>query len=123
MGVLQPQVALEYQSPSFIIPKKIGTVRVVSDFRVLNLNLQRVTYPIPRIQDILISLNDFTYETLLDLNMGYYALRLTPNAQKLCTIVFPWGKYSYLRFPMGIANSHGIFQSKINQLIEGLDYV
>ena len=123
MGVLQPQVALEYQSPSFIIPKKNGTVRVVSDFRVLNLKLQQVTYPIPRIQDILISLNGFTYETLLDLNMGYYALRLTPNAQKLCTIVFPWGKYSYLRLPMGIANSPDIFQSKINQLMEGLDYV
>jgi hypothetical protein len=25
LGVLKPQVALEYQSPSFIIPKKIGT--------------------------------------------------------------------------------------------------
>ena len=55
--------------------------------------------------------------------MGYYALRLTPNAQKLCTIVFPWGKYSYLRLPMGIANSPDIFQSKINQLMDGLDYV
>jgi hypothetical protein len=55
--------------------------------------------------------------------MGYYAIRLTPNAQKLCTIVFPWGKYSYLRLPMGIANSPDILQSKINQLMDGLDYV
>jgi hypothetical protein len=84
---------------------------------------QRVSYPIPRIQDILISLNGFTYATSIDLNMGYYAIRLTPNAQKLCTIVFPWGKYSYLRLPMGIANSSDIFQSKINQLMNGLNYV
>ena len=40
LGVLRPQVALEYQSPSFIIPKKNGAVRVVSDFRVLNSKLQ-----------------------------------------------------------------------------------
>ena len=40
LGVLKPQVASEYQSPSFIIPKKNGTVRVVSDFRVLNSKLQ-----------------------------------------------------------------------------------
>jgi hypothetical protein len=52
LGVLKPQVALEYKSPSFIIPKKNGTVRVVSDFRVLNSKLQQVSYPIPRIQDI-----------------------------------------------------------------------
>jgi hypothetical protein len=114
---------LEYQSPSFIIPKKNGTVRVVSDFRVLNLKLQQVSYPIPRIQDILISLNGFTYTTSIDLNMGYYAIRLTPNAQKLCTIVFPWGKYSYLRLLMGIAKSSDVFQSKINQLMDGLDFV
>jgi hypothetical protein len=42
LGVLKPQVASEYQSPSFIIPKKNGTVKVVSDFRVLNSKLQRV---------------------------------------------------------------------------------
>jgi hypothetical protein len=56
LGVLQPQVASEYQSPSFVITKKNGTVRVVSGFRVLNSKLQRVTYPIPKIQDIFDSL-------------------------------------------------------------------
>jgi hypothetical protein len=40
LGVLKPQVSLEYQSPSFIISKKNGTIRVVSDFRVLNSKLQ-----------------------------------------------------------------------------------
>ena len=53
LGVLKPQLASEYQSPSFIIPKKNGTVRVVSDFRVLNSKLQRVAFPIPKIQDML----------------------------------------------------------------------
>jgi hypothetical protein len=107
----------------FIISKKNGTVCVVSDFRVLNSKLQQVSYPIPRIQDISISLNGFTYAMSIDLNMGYYVIRLTPNAQKLCTIVFPWGEYSYLRLPMGIVNSPDIFQRKINQLMDGLEYV
>jgi hypothetical protein len=96
LGVLKLQIASEYQSPSFIIQQKNGTVRAVLDFRVLNSKLQRVSSPIPRIQDILTSLNGFTYATSIDLNMGYYTIRLTPQAQKLCTIIFPWGKYSYL---------------------------
>jgi hypothetical protein len=55
--------------------------------------------------------------------MGYYTIRLTPQAQKLCTIVFPWEKYSYLRLPVGVANSPDIFQSKIFQLMVGFDFV
>jgi hypothetical protein len=55
--------------------------------------------------------------------MSNHAIRLMPNAQKLCTIVFPWGKYSYLRLVMGIANSPAIFQNKIDQLMDGLKYV
>jgi hypothetical protein len=45
------------------------------------------------------------------------------QSTKLCTIVFPWGKYSTLRLPIGIANSPDIFQSKINQLMDELDYL
>jgi hypothetical protein len=77
--VLKPQVALENQYPSFITPKKNSTVLEVSDFRVLNSKLQQVSYPIPRIQDILISLNGFTYTMSIDLNMAIMLLDLRPT--------------------------------------------
>jgi hypothetical protein len=32
----------------------------------------------------------FTFASALDLNMGYYHIKLNADAQKLCTIVFPW---------------------------------
>ena len=59
----------------------------------------------------------------LDLNMGYYTIRLDPDSSKICTIIFPWGKYSYKRIPMGIAGSPDIFQSKMMELMESLEYV
>ncbi len=59
----------------------------------------------------------------LDLNMGYYTIRLNPNAPRICTIIFPWGKYSYKRLLMGIAGSSDIFQSKMLELMESLEYV
>jgi hypothetical protein len=55
--------------------------------------------------------------------MGYYIIRLDPNASKICTVIFPWGKYSYKRLPMGIAGSPDIFHSKMLELIEDLEYV
>ncbi len=59
----------------------------------------------------------------LDLNMGYYTIRLDPNASRLCTVIFPWGKYSYKRPLMGIADSPDIFQSNMLELMEELEYV
>jgi hypothetical protein len=55
--------------------------------------------------------------------MGYYIIRLDPDASKICTIIFPWGKYSYKRLPMNIAGSPDIFQGKMSELMESLEYV
>eukprot|EP00804_Cyclotella_cryptica_P026205 CCRYP_009789-RA/>CCRYP_009789-RA protein AED:0.47 eAED:0.47 QI:6/-1/0/1/-1/0/1/0/82 len=68
-------------------------------------------------------LEEFTFATALDLNIGYYTIRLDPDASKICTIIFPWGKYSYLRLPMGIAGSPDIFQSKMSELMATLEFV
>jgi hypothetical protein len=44
----------------------------------------------------------FTFALALDLNMGYYHIKLDADTQEICTIVFPWGKYTYKRLPTGI---------------------
>jgi hypothetical protein len=61
-----------------------------------------VPYPIPNISTILQELEGFTYATALDLNMGYYTIRLDPMASKMFTIIFPWGKYSYRDYPWAL---------------------
>jgi hypothetical protein len=35
-------------------------------------------------------MEEFTFASALDLNMRYYHIKLDADAQKLCTIVFPW---------------------------------
>ena len=101
-GVLKWQPLSKWASPSFIIPKKDHTVHTISDFRELNKRNGRKPYPIPKISTTLQELEGFTYATTLDLNMGYYTIRLDPTAAKMCTIIFTWGKYSYQRLPMGL---------------------
>eukprot|EP00804_Cyclotella_cryptica_P013263 CCRYP_007025-RA/>CCRYP_007025-RA protein AED:0.37 eAED:0.69 QI:0/0/0/1/0.33/0.5/4/0/454 len=98
-----------------------NTVRVVSDFREVNKRIVRKPFPIPKISTVLQELEGFTYATALDLNMGYYTIRLDPDASKICTIIFPWGKYSYLRLPMGVACSPDIFQAKMSELMATLE--
>ena len=103
LGVLEWQPSSEWAAPSFIQPKKNKTVRFLTDFREVNKRLVRKPFPIPKISTVLQELEGFTYATALDLNMGYYTIGLDPDASRICTIIFPWGKYSYKRLPMGIA--------------------
>jgi hypothetical protein len=87
------------------------------------MRLVRKPFPIPKISMVLQELEGFTFATTLDLNMGYYTIRLDPEASKICTIIFSRGKYSYKRLPMGIAGSPAIFQGKMLELMESLEYV
>jgi hypothetical protein len=50
------------------------------------------------------SMEGFTFGPALDLNVGYYHIKLDADSQKSCTIVLPWhmGKHKYKRLPMGI---------------------
>ena len=65
-GVLRRVNHSEWAAPTFIIPKKDGSVRFISDFRELNKRIKRKPYPIPKIQDMLLKLEGFQYATSLD---------------------------------------------------------
>ena len=123
LGILEKINDSEWAAGTFIIPKKDGTVRFISDFRELNKRIKRKPYPIPKIQELMLMLEGFMFATSLDLNMGYYHIVLTPQSRNLCTILLPWGKYRYIRLPMGLKNSPDIFQEKMSNLMAGLEYV
>ena len=123
LGVVEIKPGLEWASPSFIIPKKDETVRMITDFREVNKCLVRKLFPIPKISTVRQELEGFTYAATLDLNMGYNTIRLDPDSSKICTLIFPWGKYSYLRLPMGVAGSPDIFQAKTSELMVALEFI
>src|SRR5210317_1340340 len=107
----------------FTISKPDGTLRSLADFQELNKRIKRKPFPIPKVQDMLHKLQGFQRVTSLDLNMGYYHIVLDPDTSKYCTIVLPWGKYEYLRLPMGLCNSPDIFQENMSELMAELNFV
>ncbi len=109
LGVVERQLASEWALPSFMIPKKDKTVCFLSDFWEVNKELARNPSPIPKRSTVVQEIEGFSYATALDLKLGYYTIRMDPDASKICNIIFPWGKYSYKRLPMGIAGSPDIF--------------
>jgi hypothetical protein len=123
LGVIKWEDDSEWASPTFIVAKKNGKVRFLTDFREVNKRLVRKPFPLPKISTVLQELEGFRWATSLDLNMAYYTIRLDHDSQKICTLILPWGKYSYQRLPMGIAGSPDIFQEKMSLLMVDLDFV
>ncbi len=123
IGVLEQVEQADWLSPSFCIPKSDQTIRFLSDFRELNKALIRRPFPLPKVADMLQQMDGFTFATAIDLNMGYYHLKLDAETMKICAIVFPWGIYRYRRLPMGVACSPDIFQSKMSSLFAELEFV
>jgi hypothetical protein len=56
--------------------------------------------------------------------MSYYHIKLDADAQKLCTIVFPWkmGKYKYKRLPMAIKIAPDDFQNIMSKIVQDMEY-
>jgi hypothetical protein len=52
-GVFTKCGASEWLFPTFLIPKKEGPVRWITDFHALNKPIKRKVYLLPKIQDIL----------------------------------------------------------------------
>lgn len=123
-GVLRKVNRSEWAAPTYIIKKKNGSARFISDFRELNKRIRRKPYPIPKIQEMIQNLLEgFAYASSIDLNMGYYHIKLSPESCELCTIFLPWGKYEYQKLPMGLCNSPNVFQEKMNALFVGMNEV
>ena len=120
-GVLEPANRSQWTAPTFITPKKDGRVRWVSDFRVLNKNLFRRQYELPRIKDILDRRSGYKYFTKLDISMQYYTFELDESSAELCTITTPYGLYRYKRLPMGILESPDIAQEIMENILRDCD--
>ena len=121
--VIEPVGATEHAYPTFIIPKKDGTVRWVSDFRKLNQMLRRRIYPLPKIQDVLHRRPGYKFFTKIDLSMCYYTFEMDEESKNMCVIVTPFGKFRYKRLPMGVSQATDLCQEIMESILRDIPEV
>ena len=110
-----------WNSPLFVVPKKVDGWRPVSDFRLLNKQLEDVYFPIPFIADLLDNLHGKKFFSSVDLRSGFYNVKLDETSTD-CTAFSALGQtYKYLRLPQGIKSSPIIFQQIMVEILEDLE--
>jgi hypothetical protein len=120
IGVLAAQQESEWASPSFIIPKKDGRVCWISNLCQLNKVIRHKQYTLPIITDILRKCSGYKFFTKLDVSIQYYTFELDKESQDLCTIITLFGKYKYLRLPMGLKRSPDIAQAAMENVLSDI---
>ena len=121
IGVIEKAARSEWIAGTFIVPKKDGRVRWITDFRGLNKSLRRKVYPLRKISEIFQRHSGYKFFTKLDISMQYYTFLLDEASRNLCTFATPFGLYRYCRLPMGISESPDIATENMHLVLDGIE--
>ena len=78
-----------------LVPKANGKVRPCLDPARLNQALIRPVHQGPTLDDILPTLNNMQYISIIDASSGYHNLKLDKQSSYLTTFSCPFGRYQY----------------------------
>ena len=123
-GVIKPVAAgeaTEWCSRMVVTSKKNGQPRRTVDYQPLNAVCRRETHHTPAPFDMVSNVPGHTYKTVADAFSGFHQVELDEESQKLTTFITPWGRYQYLRTPMGHCAAPDAYTKRFDDAIAGIE--
>ena len=108
-GFIRPS-ASPYASGVVLVKKKTGDWRFCIDYRPLNRVTIRDQHPLPRINDLLMSIRDSRVFIALDLRAGYWQIPVRPEDIPKTAFRTHRGLYEFTVMPFGLVNAPASFQ-------------
>lgn len=115
---LATETSATYASPCILIEKPDGTFRLVVDYRKLNANTVRLSFPLPNVDDGMEELNGAAIFASLDLAQGYLQIPLTERAKEKTGFITQDETGQFERAIFGLMNAPFYF-AKLMKIIFG----
>ncbi|KAG0438898.1 Retrovirus-related Pol polyprotein from transposon [Dictyocoela muelleri] len=110
----------QFISPAFFVRKSNRKLRLIVDYRNLNKVTTKAHNFRPKIMDILYSLNGCKYFSKIDLNQGFYQIKISKNDQEKTGFRVLGNTYVFRRMPFGLTNAPFTFQLALSKIIQKL---
>lgn len=96
-------------------------VRLVTDFSPLNAFIDRPVHPFPTSQEIVQDIHPTSrFFAKLDAVQGYHQIPLDEDSSYMTTFLLPFGRFRYLRAPMGLCASSDEWCHRSDLALAGL---
>jgi hypothetical protein len=115
-GIIRPSES-PYASPTVLVRKRDGSMRVCVDFRKLNDMTVKDCYPIPKIDDMIARLGRARMFSKLDLASGYHQVRVREGDKHKTAFITEYGLFEYNVMPFGLTNAPATFQRLMEKVL------
>ncbi|UYV68438.1 hypothetical protein LAZ67_5004313, partial [Cordylochernes scorpioides] len=106
--------------PVILVKKRDGKYRFCVDYRKLNNVTVKDVYPIPRIDEVMDTLQGSTHFSAIDLRSGYWQVEVEERDKEKTAFTTAHGLYEFNVMPFGLCNAPATFERNMENMLGNL---